>query len=268
MGGGVRRAIGCLVTVALLAAAFGFYVASPRRVVTSAPPPVNHGEPSPTRTSIQPASPTPTPTETTNQTPGRSPDRNLPPGPGGREPGIRITATLTSHGDFEIVETVRLAEPVTQLALAVPDLGPAGPSLRATHPVADALKVTADDHSIKLSTRIVRRSITVPLPRPADLFELSYRLSDVTVMNTPSSAGRALGGLGPMATGVPEELPVAITVRGHSIRNLSCPRLPIDDQSCAAGRSPRLRVERNLARRDALVLVQFDISATQVGAPQ
>jgi hypothetical protein len=268
MGGGVRRAIGSLVTVALLAAALGFYVASPRHAVTSGPPPVNQAEPVPARTATQVVSPAPTPTETTAQARGSSPDRNLPPGPGGREPGIRVTATPTSHGNFEIVETVRLAAPVTQLALSVPDLTPAGPILAATHPVAETLKVTADNHSIKLSTRTVRRSIRVALPRPADLFELSYRLSGVTVMNTPSSAGRALGGLGPMATDVPDELPVAITVRGHSVRNLSCPRLPIDGQACAAGRSPKLRVEPNLARRDALVLVQFDISATQLGARQ
>jgi hypothetical protein len=61
---------------------------------------------------------------------------------------------------------------------------------------------------------------------------------------------------------------VAITVRGHSVLNLSCPRLPIADQSCAAGAQPRLRVDRDLARRDALVLVQFNISTTRVGAPE
>ena len=71
-----------------------------------------------------------------------------------------------------------------------------------------------------------------------------------------------------MVTAVPEELPVAITVQGHSVRNLSCPRLPLDDQACAAGRRPKVRVDRKLPLRDALVVVQFDVAVTQVGAPR
>ena len=83
----------------------------------------------------------------------------------------------------------------------------------------------------------------------------------------PSSPGRLLGAVAPLAA-VPDELPVAITVRGHSVLNLSCPCLPVDDQACAAGGQSKMRVNQNLARRDALVLVQFDIPTTKVGAPR
>jgi hypothetical protein len=132
----------------------------------------------------------------------------------------------------------------------------------------DTLKIAAGHRPVELSTRTVRRTMVVQLAQPADLFELRYRLRGVTVRNTPSSPGRALGGVAPMVVGVPEELPVAITVRGHSVLNLSCPGLPVDDQACAAGPRPNVRVNRHLLRRDALVLVQLDLAATGVGAPR
>jgi hypothetical protein len=171
------------------------------------------------------------------------------------------------QGDFEVVEMVRLAVPVSELTVAPPDLTRAGPSLRKTRPVVEALKVTADDRPIKLRTDTVRMATVVRLARPADLFELHYRLRGVTVINKPSSAGRRLGGLGPIA-GVPDQLPVAITVRGHSVLNLSCPCLPEDDRTCAAGRQPRVQVNGPLSRRDALVEVQFNLAATRFGAPR
>ena len=272
MGSGVRRAIGGLVTLALLVAAVGFYLASPRLAVTSGQPPGSSAAPAPSQTSTSAtAGPTATPAPSdaaTTPPPDSARDRKLPPGPGGRDPGIRLTATPTSQGPFEVVETLRLAEPVMALTLAPPDLTPAGPSLPGAHPVVEDLKVTADGRATQLPTRTIGRSIELNLAKPADLFELHYRLRGVTVLNTPSSAGRALGGLGPLVTGVPDELPVAVTVRGPSVLNLSCPRLPMADQSCAAGARPRLRVDRDLARQDALVLVQFNISTTRVGAPQ
>jgi hypothetical protein len=179
-----------------------------------------------------------------------------------------LTATPTPQGAFDVVETVRLAAPVTKLTLAPPDLAAASPTLRGGHPVAEGLVVRAGNSRIKLTSHVVRQTTVISADRPTDLFELRYQLRGVTAISTPSSAGRALGVVGPLATGVPAELPVAITVRGRNIRNLSCPCLTQDAQACAAGRLPRLRVNQNLARRDALVEVQFDITATQVEAPR
>src|SRR4051812_33525212 len=273
MGSGLRRAIGGLVTLALLVAAVGFYLASPHLAVTAGQPPGNNAEPAgspspePSTSSAQTGTPVPSQTATTPA--AESPrDRRLPPGPGGREPGIRITAIPTVQGPFEVVETVRLAGPVDALTVAPPDLTPATSSLPGAHPVAEGLRVTADGHPVRLPTRRVSQPIEIRPTSPTDLFELHYRLRGVTVLNTPSSTGRALGGLGPLVTGVPNELPVAITVRGHSVLNLSCPRLPIANQACAAGVPPRLRVNPDLTLRNALVLVQFNIPATRVGAPE
>jgi hypothetical protein len=272
MGGTLRRAIGTLLTLALVAAAVAFYLGSPRLSATSGTEPVTTAEPaateSPSRSASPKAAPTPTLTETAAKVPGSSPHRNLPPGPGGREPGIRLTAAPTSGGAFDVVETVRLAAPVTRLTIAAPVFPATVRSLRGTHPVVEALTVTAGGRSVELSTRTVRRTMVVHLSQPADLFELRYRLGGVTVLNTPSSPGRALGGVKPMVVEVPEEFPVAIAVRGQSVRNLSCPCLPVDDQACAAGPRPKMRVNRNLALRDAMVLVQFDLGDTGVGAPR
>ena len=264
IGSGLRRAIGTLVVLALCAAAVVFYVGSPRLSLTSEP--VATAEPAPTESGIQSASPSPTPTAT--QAPGSSPDRDLPRGPGGREPGIRLTITPTSQGAFEVVETVRLAEQVTRLTLTPPDLTPAGGDLQGKQPVAEALKVRADERRIKLSNTTVRRARVLPIARPTDLFELRYRLRGVTVMNAPSSAGRALGAFAPLVTSVPDELPVAITVRGDAVLNLSCPCLPMANRACAAGPTPKVRVNQNLRRKDALVVVQFNLAATGAGAPR
>jgi hypothetical protein len=272
MGRGIRRATGGLVALALVAAAIGFYVFSPRLSATSGLPTVTNAEPAPTPSFTQSAAPDSTPTPVASGTAPQpldsSPDRNLPPGPGGRDPGIRLTATPTPQGTFDVVETVRLVKPVTKLTLAPPDFTSASPSLRSSRPVAAGLVVTAGGSRIKLSNGTVSRATVIPIAKPADLFELRYQLRGATVISRPSSVGRRLGGLGPMVTGVPDGLAVAITVRGHSVRNLSCPCLPQDDQACAAGHQPRLRVNGNLARRDALVEVQFDIAAAQVEAPR
>jgi hypothetical protein len=270
MRGALRRAIGTVVTLALVGAAIGFYTLSPHLSLTAGPEPATTAEPTPTRTTIESASPSLTqpPTRTATRTPESKPDRDLPPGPGGRQPGIRLTATPTSLGAFDVVETVRLAEPVTQLTLAPPDLTSANRELRRKRPVAEALQVRAAGRAIKVPSTTLRRAVVLSLAEPGVAFELRYRLRGVTVLNKPSSAGRALGAVEPLVTGVPAELPVAVTVRGHSVRNLTCPRLPIADWACAAGPQPNMRVNRNLPRRDALVAAQLDLTATRVGAPR
>jgi hypothetical protein len=270
MGGGLRRIIGTVVTLALVGAAIGFYALSPRLSPTSGPRPVATAAPAPTPTTIESASPSPTrtPSPTPTPTPQSSRDRDLPPEPGGHEPGIRLTATPTADGAFDVVETVRLAGPVAHLALTVPDLTSASRDLRGNRPVVEDLQARADGRRIKLSTTTMRRAFTLRLGRSADLFELRYRLRGVTEISEPSSAGRALGAVEPLVTGVPEELPVVVTIRGHSVRNLLCPRLPIEDWACAAGVRPNVRVNRNLFRRDALVVAQLDLTAARVGAPR
>ena len=64
--------------------------------------------------------------------------------------------------------------------------------------MVEALKVKAGGRSIKMPNATVRRDRVLPITKPADLFELRYRLRGTTVVNTPSSAGRALGAVGPL----------------------------------------------------------------------
>jgi hypothetical protein len=272
MSGAFRRAIGTVVTLALVGAAIGFYALSPNLTLTSGPGPVTTAEPAPTRTTIESASPTPTPspapTRTPTRTPESTPDPNLPPGPGGRTPGIRLTVTPTAHGAFDVIEAVRMAEPVTQLSLALPDVASAGRILRGKRAVAGSLQIRAAGRRIKVPTTTLHRATVISVGRPGEVFELRYRLRGVTVINKPSSEGRAFGAVGPLVTNMPQDLPVAITVRGHSVRNLTCPCLPMQEWACAAGPRPNVRVNRNLARRDALVAVQLDLTAIRVGAPR
>ena len=101
------------------------------------------------------------PDPNSHPTPETTPDRDLPPGPGGREPGIRLTVTPTAHGAFDVIETVRLAEPVTQLSLALPDVPTAGTILRGKRPVAEALQVRAGGRRIKVPNTTLRRATVI-----------------------------------------------------------------------------------------------------------
>ena len=49
-----------------------------------------------------------------------------------------------------------------------------------------------------------------------------------------------------MVAGVPDDLPVAIMVRGRSVLNLFCPTEPLSERACASGQAPRMRVNRPL----------------------
>ena len=147
---------------------------------------------------------------------------DLPPVPGGQQPGIRLVATVLAKGVIQLSETVRLAAPVTTLTLAPPDLRSAGGDLRSARPVATELVVRADGKRVQLPRRTVRRATT-----------LVSRQSD--------------------------DLPVAVTVRGEAVRNLGCVQLPVGQQACFAGRRPNARANRTLPLRAALVQVQLDL---------
>ena len=80
-----------------------------------------------------------------------------------------------------------------------------------------------------------RSARQVDLPVAAvDRFELRYRLSDVTVRSTPSTAGRALAAIGPLTGGVDNDLPVLFIVSGGTVLGLNCPLLPFSQQSCGS----------------------------------
>ena len=89
--------------------------------------------------------------------------------------------------------------------------------------------------------------------------QIRYRLERAIKTNEPSSAGRAIGAVGPLVTRVPGDLPVAIFLEGEAVSNVYCVRLPPGQDTCFGGDQPKVRVNRLLAHRDALVQVQLDL---------
>jgi hypothetical protein len=263
MGRVLRRSFGGLLVAALLLTAFAFYTYSPYLSLTAAPDglattaaPSASAPPDPST-----ASPAPSSTAVPSPTAG-APDRDLPPGPGGQEPGIRLVATVRPSGVFEVIETVRLAAPVSRVTLSPPNLRAASRTLQSTHPFAAEVVVRADEQqSVRPPRSRVQRATTLALSQPTDRFEIRYVLRGSVRYNKPSSAGRALGAVAPLTSRLPDDFPVAITVRGRAVRNLGCVRLSVDQWACMAGERPNARVNRSLPFRAALVQVQLDLQA-------
>ena len=273
MGRAVRRACGALLVCGLLATALAFYTYAPYLNLTVPAGAVTPAAPAagttPTATRAEPEhSPTAraggSPTLTTAPT-AEAPNDDRPPDLDGGEPGIRLVATVLAGGVFDVTETVRLPAPVTRLSLVPLDLRPAGGSLRSAHASVTDLVVDADDRSVRLPRRNVHRATTVVVGRATDRFEVRYRLHGTVRVSRPSRAGRALGAVGPLVSGVGDDLPVAMSFPGEAVSNLRCASLPVDQEACFAGRRPNVRVNRNLRHRDALVLVQLDLQRAPRG---
>jgi hypothetical protein len=261
----LRRAFGVVCTLVLLSLAIGYHQFGPGLTATVTGPETNatvaateSAEPGPPPNS-PPSSPTPSATRTTPV----KPPNGLPAGPGTTEPGILLMAAPDADGRFAITELVRLAEPVTALALRPLDIRAAGRGLRGAKPIATDIELTADEQPVKLSRNRVSRPQAVTLDAPTAVFELHYVLRRVTVRTPNSTPGRALGVIGPLVAGVPGDLPVDVVVMGRSVRNLGCPSSEMVRRPCAAGQLPRLTVNRSLPHRTALIIVQLDLPRPQ-----
>lgn len=264
MGRVVRRALGGLLVAGLVAASFAFYTYSPYLTLTIPVGPPTTAEPasSPTAGGRRSAAPTPTPTPT--PTPSAA-DAGRPVDPGRRDPGIRLVATVRAGAVFAVTETVRLPKPVTTLTLMPPDLQPAGGVLRSARASATNVVVRVDDRTIRLSRETVRGKRTVNLGRATDRLKVSYRLHGTIRVNRRSSAGRAIGAVGPLVGRVPVGLPVAISLPGRAVSNVSCVCLPAEQRNCFAGDQPKVRVARHLPHSLALVVVQLDLGRVPGG---
>lgn len=253
MGRGLRRAAGAVVVCSLLVAAAGYYSYSPEFALTAGRGAAVSAEPAPEAST--------TPTATLSPSPTVTPTTADPtPATGGRPASIRLVVTVEKGGVFEVTETVRLSAPVTRLDLAPPDVSLAGGALRTARAVVTDVDLRADGRLVRLPGRSVRRPTTVPLRTATDRFELRYRLHQTTRRNKNSpTPGRALGAVAPVVVGVPAEVPVAVAFRSPAVLNVICPCLPPAQQTCFAGRRPTVRVGPDLARKDALVVVQLDL---------
>ena len=209
MGRVLRRAFGGLLVCSLLVTALAYYTYAPYLMLT-----VQTGPPA-----AEPAfSPTPramrSPTPTSGASPD-APDADLSADPGGRDPGIRLVATVDGRDRiFEVTETVRLPAPVTSLTLLPPDLRAAGGDLRSARPVATNVEVRVNGRTVRPRPKVQRKT-TVVLRRATDRFEVSYRLTGAIRLNQPSWAGRAIGAVGPLVSRVPGDLPVAVSFRAR-----------------------------------------------------
>jgi hypothetical protein len=271
----LRRAAGLMATIGLLVAAIAYYrmvppvtLASGRVPSTTAPiepstPPPSTATPlpTPTPTLTVTASPTATRAPTTLAPPSEPPPKDLPAGPGTTEPGILLIALPNADGSFEVWESIRLPAPVNVLMLEPIDPSALGGALAKTRPRAQRVQMTAGDQPVMLPTRAVDQPVELSMDGSGSRFALRYQLQDSTVRNTRGPAGRALGAVGPMMAGVPDDLPVAIMVMGRSVLNLVCPTERLSERACASGKAPRMRVNRTLPRRASVIGVQLDLGA-------
>lgn len=265
----LRRLLGTTVVLGLLAGSLAFYTtgaqlsqARPGASVADAPPrtaaPVTSDTaPSSPPSPAEPTTPEATPTEPTASA-APSPPAGLPAGPGTTEPGVLVRATPLSDGSFDVAELVLYAAPVTAVALRPPSIAQGGHEFAALQPWASDVQVSAGDDVAMVPDGRVAVPVTVTLEAPTRRVELRYRLRGVTVRSLPSRAGRALAALSPITAASPGGR-VAFATPGAAVRNLQCPTLPLAEQACAAGSSPRLHVEGSLPWSKALVLVQLDL---------
>jgi hypothetical protein len=191
-----------------------------------------------------------------------SPPAPLPPtAPGLTRPGILLSASPASDGSFDVVERVRLANPVSALTLRPAPLDQAGRQFASASGTAAQVQVSAGERPVVVPGAKVEATMELPVGQ-ADQFELRYRLTDVTVRSNPSPAGRALAAIGPLTGGVDDDLPVLFILSGGTVLGLSCPLLPLSQQSCGSRGQSGPSVERELPWRLALTTVQFDVPPT------
>jgi hypothetical protein len=170
-----------------------------------------------------------------------------------------MIASPLRDGSFDVAEIVLLPVPISSLGLGPPNLPLAGSRFAGAKPVASQVQVSASDQPVGVPGGQISQRVDIALNAPTNRVELRYRLSGTTVRSVPSRAGRAFSGIGPMLSGVPSGLPVAIMINGSTVLNIECPALRFSERACAAGRPPHLRVERALPSRSALIVVQFDL---------
>ncbi len=249
-----RRCAGALLSSALVGAAFITYRYAPEQkfsstadqphaAVTAAKPPTTPTAPPPVR---------PAPTS-----------KVLPTAkgklPGITAIGIHLIATPRPDGTFEVSETTIFATPRSDFLLSPPMASQGGAPLRSAAPVAEDVQLAAAGQPVAVGVdgRLAEVE-TVRLPAEVSQIELRYRLSGSTVRSIPSVTGRALALLTPLTAVADQALPVAITIRGPSVRNLICPMLAPDKRQCAPTTGPPGVLPRMVAR-NAVVIAQLDL---------
>jgi len=268
---GLRRIVGLAVLAGLVAAAFVIVGrlnpatpdrAEPEDPSTSSGPWESQATKPPGRSTVPTTSVQSAPSMTVGSVPatltGLTPAPLPRTGPGVTEPGILLIASPASDGSFDVLERIRMVSPVSVLTLRPAPVDRAGGQFASASAAATQVQVSAGDQPVVVPGAKVGARIDLPVAA-VDHFELRYRLTDVTVRSTPSTAGRALAAIGPLTGGVDDDLPVLFIVSGSTILGLNCPLLPLSQQSCGTRVATAPSIERELPWRLALTTVQFNL---------
>jgi len=179
-------------------------------------------------------------------------------GPGITQPGIFLLAWPAADGSFEVIERVRPVGTVSTVTLRPASVDPAGQQFAAASAAATQVRLSAGGQDVPVPGAEVGATTAVAVGQ-VDRFDLHYRLTDIAVVSTPSKSGRALAALAPLTGGMNQDLPVLIVAAGDSVLGLSCPLLPLPEQSCGSRLDNGPGFQRELPSRLALTTVQFNV---------
>lgn len=183
----------------------------------------------------------------------------LTTGPGLTTPGIYVLVQPDAAGNLEVVERLRFAVGVTSLRLAPPKPTEAK-GLEGVKPVIVGLQAAAGDAPAPAPwTGPVRSAVTLPLPTAVTKIDLRYRLEAATVRSQPSTLGRGLAALPPIAAVGLGSVPVVIEVVGSGVRNIVCPQLQAEDQLCGR-HTGQVWTTTALTARQSSVIAQLDLA--------
>jgi hypothetical protein len=179
--------------------------------------------------------------------------------PGLTAPGVHVHAVPRIDGDLDVVERVRFLGSSTGLELAPPSMVGVMPSALPLGVRIDDLHVYADGRPVDAPRDSLTTGGRLLLPTAPLAVELRYRLVGTAIKSTPSTPGRALVILPPIAADDSlSRLPVVVEISGKNVRNLVCPGLAPPDQLCGRQTSTGWRTV-SLPPRVTAVLAQLDL---------
>jgi len=277
----LRRVAGVLGPAVLVPVAVWFYVVTPpsalaapsalvgppsvpSSALSSVPSPVLSPGPS----SVPSATPSSVPSPGPSSVPSSAPSSSAPSvapsvqgnavpqdPPAAVEPGVLVRAVAAPDGSFDVVETVRLAEPTARLRLVPRDLALAGPRFAEARAVPSGIEVVLPDQE-PVPVPELGTGRTVPLAQATTSLEVRYHLDGVTVRTLPGPPGRALGAVAPLTDG--PDLPTGFELTGDPVRAVTCPTVPANEAVCGRDEDGTLVVDAQ-PLATALVVAQLDL---------
>lgn len=181
--------------------------------------------------------------------------------PGRTDPGIHVQVAPRADGTLDVVEQIRFLGASTGLEVALPEVKGVVPGALPTGTRITDLEVLSDGHRLPQQAASLSTGGRVLLPNAPLVVELRYRLEGAATVSTPSTPGRALVLLPPIAADDSlKRLPIVVEVSGAGVRNLICPGLDADDQLCGRKTGSGWRTTF-LPPHATAVLAQLDLTS-------